>query len=230
MGLDAIELILRVEDTFQIHIENGEAERARTVGDLYNLVISKLQGRDSERCLTSVAFYRTRRAIVDALGIDRRVIKPATPLDVILPANSRRVKWRRIQKEMTLRLPDLRHPGWIVLGLLFVAVALAFSAGIVGQIRGAWFIPLFLLGLIIGGFLIKLTPTLAIDFPNHEATVGDLSRDVLAVNHGRLVDEVGGWNKKDVWGTLCRVIVDELGVLPEDVTQEASFVDDLRVS
>jgi hypothetical protein len=42
--------------------------------------------------------------------------------------------------------------------------------------------------------------------------VGDLARDVLAVNHGRLVEEVGSWNKKDVWEALCRVIVIQTGI------------------
>lgn len=61
MGLDSVELLLAVEDAFQIHIEDHEAGGVSTVGDLYNLVVTKLQGQDSKRCLTSAAFYRTRR-------------------------------------------------------------------------------------------------------------------------------------------------------------------------
>ena len=61
MGLDIVELILAVEDAFQIHIADEEANAASTVGDLYNLVVAKVQGQDSKRCLTSAAFYRTRR-------------------------------------------------------------------------------------------------------------------------------------------------------------------------
>jgi acyl carrier protein len=34
MGLDGVELILAVEDAFQIHIANEEAGRVSTVGDL----------------------------------------------------------------------------------------------------------------------------------------------------------------------------------------------------
>jgi hypothetical protein len=71
MGLDGVELLLAVEDAFQIHIEDHEAGGVYTVGDLYNLVVTKLQGQDSKRCLTSAAFYRTRRGIMDTLGVDR---------------------------------------------------------------------------------------------------------------------------------------------------------------
>lgn len=113
MGLDYVELILAVEDAFQIHIHDEEAGNVSTVGDLYNLVVSKLDGRDSKRCLTSVAFYRTRRAIAEALHLERREIRPTTPLEKILPRSDRQVRWRRIQESMDLKLPDLQHPGWI---------------------------------------------------------------------------------------------------------------------
>ena len=76
MGLDYVELILAVEDSFQIHIADEEANAVSTVGDLHKLVVAKLQGQDTKRCLTSAAFYRTRRGIVETLAIDRRKIKP----------------------------------------------------------------------------------------------------------------------------------------------------------
>lgn len=97
MGPDVIELILAVEDAFQIHIADEEAGNVSTCGDLRDLIISKLLGQDSKLCLTSAAFYRTRRSIVDTLRIDRREIRPSTPLEGILPRNGRREKWRRIQ-------------------------------------------------------------------------------------------------------------------------------------
>jgi hypothetical protein len=229
MGLDGVELILAVEDAFQIHIADEEAGNVSTVGDLHNLVVSKLQGQDSKRCLTSAAFYRTRRGIVDTLGVDRRKIRPATPLEDLLPRNSRRVKWRRIQAAMKLKLPDLQHPGWIQLSLLTMGVALAVGPGVYRRVGYGWIALLFFLGLVVGGFLIRLSPVLAVAFPNRDATVGDLARDVLAVNHARLVDEVGSWNKKDVWEALCRVIVIQTAVAREKITPEAGIIDDLGI-
>jgi hypothetical protein len=229
MGLDGVELLLAVEDAFQIHIADDEAGNVSTVGDLHNLVVSKLQGKDSKRCLTSTAFYRTRRGIIDVLGIDRRGVRPATPLEVILPRNIRRDKWRCIQATMKMKLPDLQHPGWIQLSLLTIGVALAVTAGVYGGVGYGSIALLAFLGLIIGGFLIRLSPVLAVAFPNHDATVGDLARDVLAINHARLVDEVGTWNNKDVWKALCRVIVMQTSVAREKIKPEASIVDALRI-
>jgi hypothetical protein len=42
MGLDAVEIVLRTEELFAIHIEDDEAAAASTVGDLYRLVCTKL--------------------------------------------------------------------------------------------------------------------------------------------------------------------------------------------
>jgi len=88
---------------------------------------------------------------------------------------------------------------------------------------------LFLLGFIIGGVLIKLSPSLAVEFQGREATVGDLVRDVLAVNHARLVEQTGGWNEKEAWETLCRLIVLQTAVAREQITPEAHIVDYLGI-
>jgi hypothetical protein len=79
MGLDGVELVLAVEDAFQIHILD-EVSDVLTVGELHDLVVSKMPGQDSKCCLTSAAFYRTRRGIVETLGVDRRTIRPAKKL------------------------------------------------------------------------------------------------------------------------------------------------------
>lgn len=227
MGLDTVELILAVEDAFQIHIADEEASGMWTVGDLYELVVAKIRGQDSKRCLTSVAFYRTRRGIMDTLGIDRRQIRPATPLDVILPLDGRREKWGRIQDAMKLKLPDLEHPGSVLLTLFAVAIALTVGPGMYLKLGLGALALSFFLGLVVGGVLLKLSPALAVAFPHHDSTVGDLARDVLAINHARLVAEMGSWNKNDVWEALCRVIVMQTAVEREKIKPEARIVDDL---
>ena len=43
MGLDFLELILRTEETFAVDLADEECERIRTIGDLYVLVLQKLE-------------------------------------------------------------------------------------------------------------------------------------------------------------------------------------------
>jgi hypothetical protein len=42
MGLDAVEIVLRVEELFGIEISDEEAASVRTVGDLYELICARL--------------------------------------------------------------------------------------------------------------------------------------------------------------------------------------------
>jgi acyl carrier protein len=42
MGLDAVEIVLRTEETFAIDLPDSECARIITVGDLYRLVLEKL--------------------------------------------------------------------------------------------------------------------------------------------------------------------------------------------
>ncbi len=42
MGLDTVEIVLRTEEIFGITLPDDECEQIRTVGDLYRLVLSKL--------------------------------------------------------------------------------------------------------------------------------------------------------------------------------------------
>lgn len=43
MGLDTVEIVLRTEETFDIDLPDAECETIVTVGDLYRLVLSKLE-------------------------------------------------------------------------------------------------------------------------------------------------------------------------------------------
>jgi hypothetical protein len=108
MGMDAVELILRTEDEFSISISDDEAASAFTVGGLYDLILSKLD--TSPGCLTSKAFYLTRRALVESLGVPRRSIRPGTRLSPILPDELRRAQWQQIRNQIGLAMPPLRIP------------------------------------------------------------------------------------------------------------------------
>jgi len=42
LGLDIVELVMRVEETFDINLTNEEAGQVQTVGDIYKIVLGKL--------------------------------------------------------------------------------------------------------------------------------------------------------------------------------------------
>jgi acyl carrier protein len=229
MGLDYVELVLEVEKRFQIAIADEEAGDVRTAGDLYQLILGKLPAHDSSICLTSVAFYRTRRAMVEVLNVERKQVKPSTVLESLLPRQRRRRQWQELRASMALSLPNLEHAGWLQATFFAGSVAVSVLPVILGKVSYLWILPLVLLGFI-GGFLLMLaTPMLASEWPGSLTTVGDLAKDVLARNYALLASGVQGWNEQEVWESLCRIMVDQLGLRRQEITPEARIVDDLGV-
>jgi len=236
MGLDGVELVMAVEENFGIEITDEEAGKITTVGDFYDLLLTKLQGQKVNRCLTSAAFYRIRRSFMDALGVQRKAITPVSPLEAIVPRACRRQQWTRVRSAARIEIPDLERPTWVWLLLAAFALFFAMTLIPVVYLLSRRFGPngfTLLLPLGILFFLMvlseRLSRPLAIAFPSRAITVGDLAKEVLARNHARLSAEAGGWNRDEVWETLCRLIVNQTGVEREKIKPEARIVKDLGV-
>ncbi len=239
MGLDIVELIFKIEDAFNIELTDDDVinfkstqqrgKESVTVGDIYQIILSKQQGKQTNVCLTKLAFFRTRIGIIEALKIDRQAIKPSTQLSGIFPQQNRRHNWQAVQDAMGLNLPSLKHPGWFVLAMLGVGLSLS---AVLGFLFHASFFALILLligGAILGGVLVGETPSLATKLPSHISTIGDLARDVLDNNFGKLSQEKGEWNELEVWNTLCRLIAMTTAINPREIVPGARLVEDLRL-
>ena len=74
MGLDAVELLMAVEEEFGIDISDAEAECTRTVGELHALVVGKLsptQPREGD-----IIFDRLKIVICQQLGVQEDRVTP----------------------------------------------------------------------------------------------------------------------------------------------------------
>src|SRR5690348_12074284 len=80
---DELDVVVDVERTFGIKLTGEEAERTRTVGQLYDLIEVKYpnSGSGTLACLSRTAFYRLRRA-VKAIGATDK-ITPQSPISVL---------------------------------------------------------------------------------------------------------------------------------------------------
>jgi hypothetical protein len=235
MGLDVVELVMAIEERFEIDIPDDEASNARTVGDLYQLVLTKVANvpeTTPATCLTSAAFYRTRRGLLSTLPLNRREIRPSTPLAPLLPLSQRRRLWKGVQRKIELRLPNLERPWWLRLGLILTGLVAVCAPLGTQRLKALWpwdLVSLSLLGLLLGGILIVATPFLAVGFPSSATTVGDLSRVVLAGNQARLSGELKRMSPQDVWEILVAVIVKQVNVDASRIVPEAGIVDDLGI-
>ena len=74
MGLDSVELVLEVEEEFEITINDADAEQLRTPRQLAAYVFVRLKNaQESEgACLSQAAFYRLRKVLVIQFKDSRR--------------------------------------------------------------------------------------------------------------------------------------------------------------
>lgn len=72
MGLDSIEILMKVEETFAIRIPNEDSQKIRTVGDLHNIVWALLKGSVNRSEMEKEVNY----TIADIGGLEIDIISP----------------------------------------------------------------------------------------------------------------------------------------------------------
>lgn len=93
MGLDSIELVMEVEKAFDIRIPDQEAEKIRTVKDLYDVVWNHLSRRHSDKCNSQLIFYKLRRYFIANFQLSKQSFSPDKLLDDLFPQANRRKEY-----------------------------------------------------------------------------------------------------------------------------------------
>jgi acyl carrier protein len=236
MGLDAVELVMDVEEAFDIQIPDELAGEIRTVGDLYDVIIklSPSPGIEEsrERCLSAATFRLVRDAVRSELSLDAVRLRPRDFVDAVLPRTGRRQVWSRLQARLDMRLPSLVRPSWLTI----VATA---STVLTGSLVGCWafrfagsiaaILWAIAAAVVAGLALMKITEPFAVHTSAPFDSFRSLTKVILAYNYSALCDRFNAQasSPADIWDALCVIIVEQLGVKPETVTRDALFVDDL---
>ncbi|WDF54770.1 hypothetical protein [Mucilaginibacter sp. KACC 22063] len=105
MGLDSVELVVLVEQAFNISIPDIEASRISTVGDFHNVVWEKIKSNQQSACHTAPLFYKLRSHFVEIFHIDRTSFIPQADINNLISHRNRRKLWRQLQEESSLQLP-----------------------------------------------------------------------------------------------------------------------------
>jgi hypothetical protein len=101
MGLDGVELLMAIEDEFQIVITEDEAYHIQTPDDLTTLVFSKLRDGGSPHCSSQHSFYLVRQKIADKFGVQRNAVKPNTKLVELVDRKTRKRFLKNITRELS---------------------------------------------------------------------------------------------------------------------------------
>jgi acyl carrier protein len=232
MGLDSVEILVNVENAFGITISNYEAEKITTVGDIHYLVWRTLQGRQSMRCKTQQLFHKIRYILATKFNVPKDAIGLNASLNEIFPVANRRSLYRKLEKELQLKLPPLvLPPGWVV-ALLITGAVLIIGVGVISLVLvlrlnyTRWLYLLPVLGILLTKFISNvLDPVRTVFEP---AALHDYARLVLTLNYGTMVQE-NGTNQKEVELVIDHIIADIAGVEIHEVTPEKHLGYDLGI-
>ena len=199
---DDVDVLYAIEAAFGIKLSDAEALRCATIGQLFDIVSSKLSIPEVRnlRCPTALAFLRLRTAL-RRLG-HMPLMTTKTDLRAIFRAHGAKRLHVSLSIEVDLKLPTLQlHPASTTVLAFITACGSAVSLWV-----GSW---LPLLGsavlAIILGFALPRT------IPQRIACLGDFAADRAAWNYGRLSDQAGGARRDDVWKALTTIVRDSTG-------------------
>jgi hypothetical protein len=199
---DDVDVLYAVEEAFRVKISNAEALRCETVGQLFDIVSSKLnlsEARDI-RCPTALAFFRLRAAL-RRLGYLERMT-PETDLRTIFRAHGARRLHDSLSREADLRLPHLAlHAATLPVLAFVMACGVALSLWF-----GSW---LPLIGsAVVAVVLVYLLPRA---ISQRTARLGDFATHCAAWNYGRLAEQAGGARHLDVWKAITTIVRESSG-------------------
>lgn len=111
MGLDGVELVMAIEESFGITLEDDEVEAILTPGDLINVVLRKVSVTAASACLAQRSFHRVRASLMRQLALPRATIVPSAAVTTLIPAD-RRVEVLGVMSEAFAikRTPPLGRP------------------------------------------------------------------------------------------------------------------------
>src|SRR5687768_11369724 len=88
------------------------ARSCLTVGDLQDLVSSRLAAPRNDECVGRHVFYRLRRGITQVAGVPKAAVRLDAPLEAFFPSRVGRLRWGDLQDAVDLKLPGLTLSPW----------------------------------------------------------------------------------------------------------------------
>jgi len=230
MGLDTVELVMDIEEAFDISIPDDRASRMLTVGDVYEFILEKTADASlkGDACLTAATFYEFRRQLRN-MGYPVVGIRPNSNVQNAIPLIHRRSIWKSLSTNMDLEFPKLQRPSWLsILNCMIVSVIVFGCFGAFIQVSVFLGLVVSALGCIVSvAFLLFLTRPFAI-YPSPTCwTIRGLVTNLVALNFKKLTARYSTRNPKDIWNALQLIVAEQLGIDKKLVVPHARFVQDL---
>lgn len=217
MEYDHLELLMELEDIFDMRIPDKEMRALRTLGQFRKAVLSRVHASaTTHRCVTQRAFYRLRGILADLAHRDPAQIRPDTPTEELIPRQNRRGQWKELGRQTGLDIPPLRARARVLIigaGAVLIPSILLFT--VLPSLRDLiWILvlPGGICAIAIGVFLEDRCGSI---IPDSCATVGGLAKTVKTYNLAKISG--GRFTEKDVLETISTLMARGYDVEYDDV-------------
>jgi acyl carrier protein len=109
MGLDGVELLMEIEDSFDVPIPDRASVTMITPGDVFEfLVDSGYKAMPKGPCLSQPLFHRLRRGVMEEFNVERSAVRPTAEILPLLPHFRMRSRRQSLFQRLVLkRAPPL---------------------------------------------------------------------------------------------------------------------------
>ena len=212
MGLDLVELVLVVEEEFDIIISDGTLENMRTPQDYADYIYDEYQKIDAGRCSSQVGFYKIRKLFIDEFNCKREELKPDTKLEDIFTDNIRE-EWRHLNELLDNRLK------WYPLKLKakyhLIAFFIALIIGFISQCSIIFLVVWIILGLVFRKYMASIAP------------MDKLSSLIRFTNESNARTKYK--TKDEILDKVIEISIEELGLSPSEISASSRYIEDLGV-
>jgi hypothetical protein len=230
--LDGVEIVRALEAAFDVKLADAETTAVLAVGDMFDLLRSKIDAADADRkCPGAMAFYRVRRAW-NELGID----VGRAPSDDL--TRLRRIYTRALVKSLEarsgLRLPP---PALGAVGKIGMAIAVSgivvCLALLLCKVAAIWLpipvrewsalVPITIVfgGWIVGGAVTRFDSG---HLPSDCRTLGALAAKSAMLSYGRLVKQGGDARDRILWQALVDNLAERTQLPADQIARETYFL------
>jgi acyl carrier protein len=211
---DIEDLLPAIEDSFGFKFEPLELEKARTLGDLCDIVANKVQHFDHiEDCTTQQAFYKLRDSISSTLQLDKSVITTNTELLKLFPKRLRRTAIRKIEKQLFFKLDILRPKNFVTISLVGILLI---------SFVGLFFIwKLAICGILFFFFGMRIAHYFAntLDLK----TIGEVADKMSRESYLKSRRNPSSVNKNEIENKIRDIFRDRLSIPESALHKDASF-------